>query len=266
MTIYVVTFLYYLNGDEMNAYIDLSYLFSVLVIATFPYYFKKILNVKIKKIEIFCLMVFVAVLYFNIFIFAQYTFLNYLYLFIYFLLLYRNKAIKYYLVFLIVYYGNLASIMIFNDSIYLLKGMVFLNKPSDFLYIILELMNIVFIELIFLSIKSIKLFKNYRKEVEIKIDDIYIKVGGYIDSGNTLIINDLPVVFLQERFFKNKEYKEMIVKGIGVRKCKYFETQIKIDDKEKEVIVASGDSRGYKGCECLININLMGDTEDETIK
>lgn len=74
------------------------------------------------------------------------------------------------------------------------------------------------------------------------------------------------MIFLQENYFKNERYKEMIVRGIGSKNCRYFKTSIIIDNKIREVIVASGKKEGYKGCQCLINIHLMEEKNDEIIK
>jgi hypothetical protein len=109
-----------------------------------------------------------------------------------------------------------------------------------------------------LSIKAIKLCKNYRFIIKVKLNDKYIKFLGYLDSGNTLLIEGIPVIFLKEEYFVKGNYQEMIVRGIGNSKCKYFKTKVVINDIEKEVICASSKT-GFKGCECLININLMGE-------
>ena len=94
--------------------------------------------------------------------------------------------------------------------------------------------------------------------MDITINDKIFSLLGYLDSGNTLIIEDKPVIFLKEEYFKDINYKEMIVQGIGYSKCKYFCTKVRLNNKETEVICASSKS-GFKGCDCLININLMGD-------
>lgn len=250
----------------MDAYLDLSYIFHLLILITVPYYFKKIMNKKMKLLELLSLGIVSLLLYLNIFVFENLPFINLLFLFVYFLLIYNRKSIKYYLLFLFVYYGNLATTMIFTNDIYLLGGMVMLNSPSAFLFIFIELVNIVVIEIILFSIRSIKLFKNYRKKIKIEIKGEYKEFLGYLDSGNTLIKDGFPVIFLNETYFIEDKYKEMLVNGIGSRKCKYFRTKVIINNKEKEVICASGNKNGFKGCECLINIHLMEENDDETIE
>lgn len=257
MTIYFIPFLYSLSGDEMNAYIDLSYIFHVLVLLTLPYYFKKILNVRMKKMELIGLIIFSIVLYFNVFLFDNYGYINLVFLLAYFLLVYHKKFLKYYLLYLFAYYSNIATCMIFTTNIYLLNGVVLLNTPTSFFYISLELVNIMLIEIILFSIRSIKLLRNYKIKIRIRFKDKFSDFIGYIDSGNTLIVDGLPVIFLKDSYFLKDDYKEMVVNGIGTRKCKYFKTSVIINDMEREVICASGNSKGFKGCDCLINIHLL---------
>ncbi len=141
-----------------------------------------------------------------------------------------------------------------------------INNPNSFYFIFLELVNIVVIEIIFFSIRSIKLFKNYRLQISVMIDGKYQDFSGYLDSGNTLMKDGLPVIFLSERHFLKGEYNSMIVDGIGKRRCKYFKTNVIVNKKEREVICASGNKDGFKGCDCLINIYLMEENKDETNK
>jgi hypothetical protein len=250
----------------MNAYLDLSYIFHLITLINIPYYFKRILNVKIRKIEVLSLMIFSLVLYFNVFIFMEYKYINLVFLLGYFFLVYHKRCIEYCLLYLFVYYANIATCMIFSTNIYLLNMMVFLNSPSSFFLVFSQLMNIIFIEIIMLSIKSIKLLKNYRVKVKIKMRKDFKEYSAYIDSGNTLLVDDLPVIFLKEIYFKDNIYKEMIVNGIGKKKCKYFKTDIIFNNMKRKVICASASNDGFKGCDCLINIHLLKEDNDEIIK
>lgn len=249
----------------MNAYIDISFLFHVLILITLPYYYKRILNVKFRFIEVLSLIAFSLLLYFNVFVFENNLYLNYISLLFYFMLVYQKKFVKYLFLFYFVYYSNVAITSIFTFDIYLLKGVVFLNTPSSFLFIFIELVNIILIEIIFFSIRSIKLYLNYRMDIDIRVNKDFINVKGYLDSGNTLIIDDLPVIFLKEEYFNDYGYKEMIVKGIGYNKCKYFVTEVIFNNNKRKVICASS-KNGFKGCDCLININLLEDHIDEITK
>ena len=258
--------MYSIDGDDMDAYVDLSYIFHIVTLVNLPYYFKKILNVKMNKMELFTLFIFSIVLYFNVFLFFNYKYLNLVFLFGYFFIVYKKCFLKYLLLYLLVYYANISTVMLFSDHIYLLNGLVMLNNGLSFFWILSEILNILIIEIIMFSIKSIKLLKNYKINVEIAIDDEIIKCSGYIDSGNTLTIDTFPVIFLKEKYFTKKEYKQVLIKGIGTKNCKCFKTLIFINGQAKEVICASGSNEGFKGCDCLINIHLLKENENETIE
>ena len=53
------------------------------------------------------------------------------------------------------------------------------------------------------------------------------------------------------------DLKERIVSGVGLKRCKYTEGNITINGTNKNVICAFVRNISFKGCECLLNINLM---------
>ena len=87
MTKNIMSFLYDDNGDDMNAYLDLSYIFHVITLLNIPYYFKRILNIKVKGIELVTFSLLSIILYFNVFIFSEHKYLNLLFILVYFILL-----------------------------------------------------------------------------------------------------------------------------------------------------------------------------------
>ena len=115
----------------------------------------------------------------------------------------------------------------------------------------------VFIEWIMYTIKKIKLLANYRMEVKLSIGGLEYNFNGYMDSGNTLLKNNIPVIFLNNKYLKKDNLKEMIVSGVGIKKCKYTEGNITINGCNKDVICAFVDNMNFKGCQCLLNINLL---------
>ena len=83
------------------------------------------------------------------------------------------------------------------------------------------------------------------------------QISGYMDSGNTLIKDNKPVIFLNEKYLKTLNFKEMMVSGMGYQKCKYIEGKVNINGTNKCVICAFVNEVSFKGCECLLNINLL---------
>ena len=243
---------------RLNAYLDLSFIYSGIIISLcVPYYFKRILNYKMSILEIISLMVFYIILYFNVFLFKEEIYLNFLFLFIYFALIHPKNIIKSYLVYLIGYYSSLSYGVIMSSDIYMYHGLVFINKESGLFFIISAFINIVIIEILGSMIKKIKLLENYKMKVKLEIDDYIYDFDGYMDSGNTLIKYDKPVIFLSEQYLKKDDLKEMIVSGVGVKRCKYTEGNITINGTNKNVICAFVEDMSFKGCQCLLNINLL---------
>lgn len=144
-----------------------------------------------------------------------------------------------------------------SGSIYIYHGLVFIDKEIALFLVGSAFINIIMIELLGCMVKKIKLLANYKMKVKLKIDDCIYNFEGYMDSGNTLIKYDKPVIFLSEKHLKNDNLKEMIVSGVGIKKCKYTEGNITINGKNKNVICAFVDDISFKGCQCLLNINLL---------
>lgn len=250
----------------MNAYLDLSYIFHLCTLANIPYYFNKIFKKKITNLEMASLGFFSIVLYFNVFMFSDLPYINYLFLLVFFMIVYLKQFVKHYVLYLLVYFGNVSTSMLFSDDLYLFNGLVFLNEPRAIFYVFSQLINILTIEVIMLSVRKIRLLKNYYADIKVKIDNTYINMKGYIDSGNTLLVEGVPVIFLKDEYFGQGKYQEMIVRGVGMTKSKYFKTKIIIYGEEKEVVCASGSNQGYKGCDCLINIYLLEEEKSEIVK
>ena len=246
----------------MDAYVDLSYIYSVIVVLISPYYLERLLKVKVKIMDLVSLSVFYIVLYFNVFIFSEYKYINILFLLVYFLLVYFKKGIKLFIGFIFCYYSSISYSIILSNNFYLYRGVIFINSPKSFYIVLTAFLNIILIELIMLTIKKIKLLANYNMRVNIIIDSCNVWVSGYMDSGNTLIKNNKPVIFLNESYMKGDNYKEMLVSGMGERKCRYVEGKIIINDHIKDVVYAFVNGVSFKGCECLLNIHLLEENND----
>ena len=201
----------------MNAYVDLSYIGHVITLLNVPYYFKRIFNIKFSKWHFIIMIIVSLLMYFNVFIYMEYQYMNCLVLLGLFFLLYKKHVLKILLLFCFIYYGNLATCMLFTNKLYLYHGVIFIDHPTGFNYLLVQFINILIIEIVMLSIRSIKLFKNFRIKVNLKLEGKFHSFTGYIDSGNTLMHEGRPVIFLQEKYFVNNNFKEMMVTGIGKR-------------------------------------------------
>lgn len=239
------------------AYIDLSYIYSVIISLTYVYFSKRILGIKLNCIECISIIFLNIILYFNVFILPEFKFINIIFIFIYFFITYRGKTFKCFVLYLLVYYGAISYGLILDSNIYIHNFVVLLNSEISFFYVITGFINIVVIEIILFSIKSIKLLSNYKMNVEVEIDGEIYKVNAYMDSGNTLIKEDLPVIFLNDYYLEKKANEVMEISGVGVRKCKYKRAKVFINNNYINVICALVNDMNFKGCNCLLNIHLL---------
>ena len=126
----------------MDAYLDLSYICHIITLLNIPYYFKKILNYKIRKGEFIVLLLLSILMYFNIFIFANYPYLNLLFLFVYFFIFHVKQVIKYYLAYIFIYYANISTCLIFTRDLYLYHSLIFVSNEKAVFYILFQFINI----------------------------------------------------------------------------------------------------------------------------
>lgn len=210
--------------------------------------------------KLFLLELSSIVIYINIFIYPNIA--NYLNIFFYFILFglfYRKKFFKPLLTFVFSYYSQIGIIRIFTNEIYLYKGVLMINRPNAFLYILICPLLILIIEISTRSIKALMLLKKYKYNVKVNIRDTIYETNAYFDSGNTLKFKDLPVVFLIEELKdKNISYEKILIEGIGKESSDYLKGKILFENEEKDVYFAYVKKKSFNGCKCLLNVYLLG--------
>ena len=243
----------------MEAYIDISYIFHLLLCISSLKLIKIISNSVLSKKKIVILEITSLVLYLNVLFFTENSILfNAFYFIVIFYMFYKNKFLTPLFTFIFSYYSQIAIIRIFTNSIYLYKGVLMIYNPSGFFYIFVCPLLILIIEVITRSIKSLVMLKKYRYEVTLKIKDKSYNLNAYFDSGNTLKFKDLPVIFLTEELKdKNIEYEKMLVEGIGKENSEYLKGKILFENKEKDVYCAYVKKKSFNGCKCLLNVYLL---------
>jgi len=244
----------------MEAYIDLSYIFHMLLCISSVRFTKIIANVKLDRKRTILLEITSSILYLNILLFnSTSNYLNILYYFIIFFFFYKNKFFIPLISFIFSYYSQIAIIRIFTNKIYLYKGVLMIYRPLGFIYILVCPLLLIIVEIITRSIKSFKMLKKYRYNVKLTIKDKTYDTCAYFDSGNTMKFKDLPVVFLtKEMKEKNITYERLLVEGIGKENSEYLKGKILFDNKEKDVYFAYVNKRSFNGCKCLLNVYLLG--------
>lgn len=243
----------------MNAYIDLSYIFNVFLIINSAIISKNISNIKLKKKGILLLSISSLLTYINVLLIPDRSiYLNIIYCLILFSLLYKKKFLSSLISFVFSYYSQVSIIRIFTNEVYLYIGVVMLYSPTAFMYILISPLIIFIIGLISKSIKSLRLLKKYRYDVELLVDEKTIKTNAYFDSGNTVKFKNLPVIFLTtELKDKNVCYEKMLIEGIGYQNSEYRKGKILFEKKQKDVYFAYVNKKSFNGCKCLLNVYLL---------
>lgn len=244
----------------MEAYIDISYIFHVLLCISSFKFTKIISNYKTSKKKCMFMLFSSVLLYFNVLLFPMESiYLNMFYYIFIFFVFFKNKFLLPLLTFLFSYYSQLALMTILTNDIYLYKGVIMLYRPIGFMYILIAPLLLIIVFLISKSIKSLIFLKKYRYKVKVFINDNSYEIEGYFDSGNTLKYKDLPVIFLTNEMKDNSlTYEKILTSGIGKQESDYLKGKILFEDKVKEVYCAYVNKRSFNGCKCLLNVYLLG--------
>lgn len=244
----------------MEAYIDLSYIFHLLISIVANRLMKIILNVSFNRKELILFEISSIILYVNVLLYANISiYLNLLYFVIIFLFFYKDNFLKPLLTFLFSYYSQISIIRLFTNSIYLYKNVAIVGVPIGFAYILISPLILVTIAVITRSIKALIVLKKYRYNVKLMIENKLYETDAYFDSGNTLKFKDLPVVFLtSELKDKNVSYERILIEGIGKECSEYLKGTIWFENRENEVYFAYVNKKSFNGCKCLLNVYLLG--------
>ncbi len=243
----------------MNAYIDISFIFHLIICLTSIRFMKIISNSKLNKKQIIILEITSVVLYVNVLLFPNISiYLNLFYYILLFFIFFKGKFIVPLFTYLFSYYGIISIIRIFTSNIYFYKYIPMIFMPSSFFYVLISPLLLIIINLITKSIKSLIMLKKYRYNVKLTLNDKSYETSAYFDSGNTLKYKELPVIFLtNEMKDKNVMYERMLVNGIGREYSEYIKGKILFDNKEKDVYFAYVRKKSFNGCKCLLNVYLL---------
>lgn len=243
----------------MEAYIDISYIFHLLLILSSLKFMKIISSYSLNRRKTILLEITSLVIYINVLLFSdQGIIYNIFYYMILFFIFYKNKFIVPLLSFIFAYYSQVSIIRIFTNGVYLYKWIVMIYTPSSFFYIVICPLLLLIVELLTRSIKSLIFLKKYRYDVKLTIQNKVYNLNAYFDSGNTLKFKDTPVIFLtNELKDKNVEYEKMLVEGIGWQNSDYLKGKILFRNEEKDVYCAYVNKRSFNGCKCLLNVYLL---------
>lgn len=252
----------------MTIYIDLllflNFAFDFLLLLTTSIVLKR--NVKIFNIIIgaFIGSLSILVLFFNINSFQ--LFLIKLYLSILMCLFtFYYKDLKYTFVNIGTFY--LVSIL-FGGFLYLLniefsykhEGAIFYNNGLSINVIILFIISPI---ILYIYIRQAKYFtkkvKNYYK-VDIKIGKRVFNFNGYLDTGNTLSYNGLPVILINQKI-KTRKKKVLVpytvIGGSGLLEC--IKVKVYVHGMgDFDVLLGYAENMNISGVDVLLNSEMEG--------
>ena len=251
----------------MTVYIDgllfLNFAFDFLILLSVALVLKR--NIKIYKLLIgaFIGSLTILVLFFNINSIQLFIIKIYLSI-IMNLITFSYKDFKYTITNIIFFY--IISILL-GGFLYFLniefsykhEGLVFINNGLSINVILLFIISPIILYIYIRQARQInKRIKNIYK-VDLYIGKKILKLNGYLDTGNTLMYKDKPVVFtnIPNTFKKKKLYVPYTtIKETGLVEC--IEAKIKIDEIYYDVVLGFSENINISGVDVLLNNKMEG--------
>ena len=217
-------------GERMDIYIDLSLInyFLNSIISLFL-----IKNLSLKNIKFY---------YFIILSVINCLQLTFIYLILYLLFSYISQ-------FLIM--------LSFNGLVYY-KGIFIINKSVQALSLLCYPIILIIIFIISIFVDKLYRFRNYKEKVFLIINDKKYVFNGYMDSGNTLMHDNTPVIFINKNMNFNFDEEIFVNTLTGNNVLKGKKCLISINGKSSYTYayLCSSNENDFNGCECLLNIYL----------
>ena len=258
-TIYLFYFFYNKYGDYMEAYIDLSiivYLFNIIL--SFIYSMIIFDNIKYNKAFIFFTITCLIICGFINLFFIPYFLIFFMILYGLFIAIFDIKLLKSIIMTFLIYYIN-TSLMLLIGGCFLYQGILLICIPFISLFVFIQPIYITIVHIIFTLL--IKYLKNQKFvfRCEITINELSFKSKGYYDSGNFLIYNDRPIIFVKKNYY-SKDGIIINLKTIDNKSLSYlaYEGYLYIKRKRKDVyIVFVDENMSFNNCDLLLNKYVM---------
>lgn len=239
----------------MDAYIDLSiivFLFNFILSFIYSMIIFDSIKYKIHFIIQTILIAFLALII-NL-LYIPYFFIMILVLYSLFVSIFNLKLLKSLLSTLLIFYINYGFLLLIGGC-YLYEGILLINIPFITLFILIIPIYITLVHLFFNAlIKQIK-YRKFKIKCLIKVNEKVYKGFGYYDSGNSLLYDDIPVIFIKGKSLSN-DGKVIYIKGINDYEFKYlaYKAILKIKNKEMTVyVVYSNSNVNFYNCQFLLN-------------
>lgn len=243
----------------MEAYIDLSFIVYIINFSlSFIYSMIIFDNIKYKiHFIIQTLLIGLIFMIINLYFIPYFLIMAFI-LYSLFLGMFNLKLLKVCISTIIIYYLNNAFLLLVGGC-FLYEGILLISIPFVSLFVLIIPIYITITHLIINIIY--KRFKNnkFKVKCKIKLFNNTYKGLGYLDSGNALIYNDIPVIFVKD-VAKFNEGEVIKIKGINDYEYTYlaFKGVLTIKNNSKNVyVVFVKKSMDFYSCDFLLNKYLM---------
>lgn len=243
----------------MDAYIDLSIIVLIINFLISFYYSTTIINKK--KYSAFfiitTILLFVVFAFTTIFLIPYFLIMGFI---IYSLILaiFDVKLFLTILLSLFVFYLNNAFLLLIGGC-FLYNGMLFVNIPYITWFILIIPLYICILH--FLITLFYYILKNAKFKIKccVEIANKKVKGVGLLDSGNSLLYNGLPVIFINDKPISN-EGEIIKIKGINDVSLTYlaFKGLLTAKLRKMEVyVVFTNNKTSFNDCKILLNRLIM---------
>lgn len=252
----------------MDIYLDLTLLMNALIYGFIFLYINKISEIKfslLRKIVVIFLLL--AKFYFLPLIPSELSIFYYLYDIIIYLLLFNRKKIHTSILFIVLYYIFSTFFMFIEPHILFYKKLLVISSPSATLKLIFLPIPLLLGYYILSILKKKYVQYKYSYNGQLKYLDQIVSLKGYLDSGNTLVVKGLPVIFIKSNLgLKLVNNDTIAIEYITVNgnknKQEGYLGKIALKTKKdviiKQVIfsVVKGE-HSFHNCDCLLNAYLL---------
>lgn len=246
-------------GERMDIYIDLSLInyFLNSIISLFL-----IKNLSLKNIKFYYFIILSVInclqltfIYQNFYIcLTLYLLLNLLI----FIKLFKKECVLYLILYLLFSYISQFLIMFSFDGLVYYKGIFIISKSVQALSLLCYPIILIIIFIISIFVDKLYRFRNYKEKVFLIINDKKYVFNGYMDSGNTLMHDNTPVIFINKNMNLNFDEEIFVNTLTGNNVLKGKKCLISINGKSSYTYayLCSSNENDFNGCECLLNIYL----------
>ncbi len=242
-----------MTGDDMNVYVDLSFLGLLLNALAATLYTASIVG-KRRKLLLKIAFIFASSLV--IIFYRSSWYLGAIYLLI-IVCIYYQIHIKEVLIYFFFYFSVVLIESLFINQIHL-AGILPLakNTMALFIYISMLLAGLI---MRFVLIKLCKYIRHQQFTYQFILisEGKSLKLKGYYDSGNSLTVKELPVIFIKQTNIctpptKMIEYdpNQLVIGEIELKhKCKHI--------RQRVLVAKVSGNYDFYGCDCLLNVLLI---------